>query len=249
MAAGAESFALAEPAPVDTTFYPVEEKMGEGLLQRKLMELLRPLVESYLKARKVYALTGADQFIYFRQGDIRKRVAPDTYVLPGVDPERIISSWKTWEERILPSFAVEVVSGDANKDYIDTPLLYAELGVDELIVFDPDYKKFKKETDRYRFQVFRKLEKRGLVRVEVTNEDRVKSKVLGCYLRAVGRGSELRLRPATGPTGDTLWPTQGELERAEKEREQAARVSAEAELAKLRAELAKLKEASRPKRK
>ena len=163
-----------------------------------------------------------------------------------------------------------MVSGDANKDYIDTPLLYAELGVDELIVFDPDYKKFKKETDRYRFQVFRKLEKRGLVRVEVTNEDRVKSKVLGCYLRAVGRGSELRLRPATGPTGDTLWPTQGELERAEKEREraekeheraekereraekereQAARVSAEAELAKLRAELAKLKEASRPKRK
>lgn len=218
----------------DSTVYPVEERVGEELLQRLVVELLRPLVERWLAAKKVTALTGADQFIYFRQGDVRRRIAPDVFVLPGVRPGRRIRSWKTWDEGIVPSLAVEVVSQEIDKDYIDGPVLYRELGVQELVVFDPD---FEDEPHRYRFQVYRQVPRRGLVRTAVTNEDRVYSKVLGCYLRAVGSGESTRLRLGAGRDGETLVPTEAEHERAEKERERAARIVAEDELARLRAQL------------
>lgn len=62
--------------------------MGAELLQRWIVELFRPLVERWLAERGVRALTGADQFIYFRRGDVRGRVPPDVFVLPGVRPDR-----------------------------------------------------------------------------------------------------------------------------------------------------------------
>jgi len=221
------------PADDDVTVYPVEEKVGEELLQRWIIELLRPLVERWLASRKVIALTGADQFIYFRRGDTRGRLAPDVFVLPGVRPNRRIRSWKTWIERVVPSFALEVVSRDVDKDYIDGPELYRELGVQELVIFDPD---FEEEPDRFRFQVYRQVGKRGLVRAEVTNEDRVRSRVLKCWLRVIGVGEEMRLRIATGPSGEVLYPTEAEHERAEKERERAEKERERAEKERERAE-------------
>jgi hypothetical protein len=41
--------------------------------------------------------------------------------------------------------------------------------------------------------------------------------VLGCFLRVVGEGNQARLRLGTGPTGDDLFPTEAEAERAAKE--------------------------------
>ncbi|HEY2408924.1 MAG TPA: Uma2 family endonuclease, partial [Polyangiaceae bacterium] len=43
--------------------------------------------------------------------------------------------------------------------------------------------------------------------------DRVRSRELGCYLRAVGEGSALRLRIASGARGRTLFATPEEAER------------------------------------
>jgi len=240
--------------------------MGEELLQRLIMELLRPLVQRWLDARGIKALVGADQFIYFRKGDIRGRVAPDVFVLPGVRPGRRIKSWKVWQEGVVPSFALEIVSTDADKDYIEAPRLYGEMGVRELVVFDPDWES---EPGRLRFQVYRQVPRRGLVRVDATNEDRVKSRQLGCFVRALGHGEEQRLRLATGPTGDDLVPTEAEAERAEKERERAekereraekereraekerertARIAAEEEITRLRREIAQLKSSREPRR-
>jgi hypothetical protein len=71
---------------VDPTIYPVEERVGEDMLQRWIMELLRPLLQSWLTRRGTTTFVGADQFIYWRQHDPHARVAPDIYVLPGVDP-------------------------------------------------------------------------------------------------------------------------------------------------------------------
>jgi len=241
----------------DPTVYPEEEKMGEESLQRFMCELLRPLIERYLIAKKIVAFVGADQFIYYRKHDPRGRVAPDVYVLDGVRPGRRIRTWKTWLDGAPPSFALEVVSGDVAKDYEKSPERYDECGVRELVVFDPD---FEEERDRIRFQVFRRVGKRGLVRVLATNEDRVASKVLGCHVVAVGAGEGLRLRLGVGKDGDELFPTEAERERGEKERERgekerergekeralldvererAARLAAEEELERLRAKLKK----------
>lgn len=245
--------AALRPAAVDPTVYPTEDKMGEESLQRFIVELLRPLVERWLAEKKVLAFTGADQFVYWRQHDATRRVAPHVFVLPGVRPGRRIKSWKVWEHGITPSFALEVVSADVDKDYVDAPAAYGDLGVDELVLFDPDHET---APGRVAFQVFRRTKKHGLVRIESTSADRVKSRALGCWLRAVGVGDALRLRLATGPRGDDLVPTaeeyergekerergEKERERGEKEREREARLAAEAEIARLRALLEKKRE-------
>jgi len=183
----------------------------------------------------VAAHVGADQFLYFKDGDPTQRVAPDVYVLPGVPQSRIAPSWKLWEIGVAPSFCFEIVSSDVVKDYEDTPALLGGLGARELIVFDPEAAGRKA---RVRWQVFR-ARASGFQRVERSDADRVRSAQLGCFLRVVGRGAEQRVRIATGPKGEVLYPTMEEIaeaERAEKERERAEKERERAEKEHERAE-------------
>jgi hypothetical protein len=198
----------------DPTVYPVEEKVGEDILQRWIVELLRPLIDRWFRERGVRAFVGADQFIYYRQHAPTLRVSPDIYVLPGVARDTRVPSWKTWEKGIVPSFALEIVSRDWEKDYVDAPERYAAAGVTELVVFDPSPER---NRERAPWQLFRRIRGRPLVRVEVSRGDRVRSRVLGCFLRSVGHGGSLRLRLGVGPHGDHLFPTAEEAERGAKE--------------------------------
>jgi hypothetical protein len=224
--------------PDDPTFYPIEEKVGEDSLQTFTAELFRALVDRWLVTRGKPTLVGADQFIYWMQHHPEKVVAPDVYVLPGFPREARISCLKVWEAGVVPTFALEIVSPNSvEKDYREVPSRYAELGVAELVVFDPDYRKGR---DRVRLQVFRRV--RGeLVQVVATSEDRLRSRVLGCWVRSVGKGEHVRLRLGTGERGDVLFPTEAEAERARADQASARAEQAEAEIARLRAEIERMK--------
>jgi hypothetical protein len=214
----------------DPTFYPIEEKVGQDTLQWLILELLRPLVERWFALRGKPAFVGADTFIYYARRKPKKVVAPDLYVLPGVEQGRRIQSWKVWQTGIVPSFALEVVSAaEPKKDYEEAVKRYSELGVDELIIFDPDHEK---SAGRVRWQRYRKL-KRGFVQVESSNADRLRSRALGCFLVVVGSGDAERVRLGTGPTGDELVPTEAEAERAAKEQALQRVAELEALVAKL----------------
>ncbi len=207
--------------------------MGEDILQRWIIELLRPLLQWWLLQRGVRALVGADQFIYWRQHDAHARVAPDIYVLPGVEANTRVRSWKIWQDHVVPSFAMEIASQDWEKDYVEAPQRYGELGVPELIIFDPG---FEDHPDGLRWQVFRRLAKRGLVRVDASLGDRARSKSLGCWFRTWGEGRDLRVRIGTGPKGEDLVPTAEEardIERAAREAERAEKEVALARVAEL----------------
>ena len=227
----------------DLTIYPVEERVGEDILQRWIMELLRPLLQRWIERRGITAFVGADQFIYWRQYDPHARVAPDIYVLPGVDPGTHVRAWKTWVDGVVPSFALEIASHDWDKDYFEAPRRYDALGVGELMIFDPWSDE---HAERLRWQVWRRVGKRGLVRVDASNGDRVRSKVLGCWFRGIGEGRELRVRIAEGPRGDDLVPTAEEEERTAKEQERAAKEAALKRVGDLEAQLARLTQ--RPRR-
>ena len=233
------------PAPV---VYPETDDMGEHELQRYIAELLRPLLERWLGEQRRVAHAGADQFFYWVQGDPGRRRAPDVYVIDGVAqdiPE--VASWKTWEGH-CPTFALEIVGDDWKKDYEEAPADYGALGTRELVVFDPWATGRSKK--RLRWQVWRRVARRGLVRVEATQGDRVESRALGCWLRAVAERGHTRLRLATGPQGEALVPTEGERLAQEAAAAQVARAqaasaevkaqSAEAEVARLRARLAEI---------
>jgi Uma2 family endonuclease len=208
------AFSARQDQAGDPTVYPVEERVGEDILQRLIVELLRPLVQRWLDTRGETALVGADQFIYWKQHDPLRRIAPDVYVLPGVRAGTDVPSWKVWETGVVPSFAVEVVSRDWEKDYVEAPTRYAELGVPEVLVFDPHAAA---HAERVRFQLFRRVAGRPLSRIEMTQEDRVRSLALGAWVRAIGTGVDTRLRLATDPRGDELFPTGEEAERAAKD--------------------------------
>jgi hypothetical protein len=210
----------AAPRVEDRTVYPVEEKVGEELLHRWIVELLRPLIERWLKANGQTCLVGADQFIYYEQFNAHRRVSPDIYVLPGVAPATQVPSWKVWETGIVPSFALEVASQDWHKDYYLAPEAHGEMGTEELLIFDPHYTK---RREGRRWQRLAKAEDGRFGLVEHTDGDRIRSETLGCLLRAVGIDQELRLRLALAPTGEELFPTAEEAEQRAREAEQRAR--------------------------
>ena len=219
--------------------------MGEDFLQRAIAEALRPLIARWFKTQKVKAFTGADQFLYWVEGDPTRRVAPDVYVLPKVDPESVPTSWQLWEVG-PPSFALEIVSRDVGKDYEDAPAEYAAMGAKELVIFDPGATS--RSRTRVRWQVYRRLARRGFVRVAQTMGDRVEVAGLGCWLRAMSEGRDARLRLGIGVDGEELFATETERAdsadaQAEAERERAEVAieradMAEAEVARLRALLA-----------
>lgn len=228
--------ALGGPAGDDPTYYPVERKMGEHTLQRWIVELLRPLIERWFAHLGKPRFVGADQFIYYRQHDATSVVAPDVYVMPGVKPGVLVPSWKVWETGTVPSFALEVVSSDdPHKDYVEVQERYRDLGARELVIFDPFCDK---SPDRVRWQRWRRSEKRGFALVESTNADRLQSRALGCWLRVLGEGSEARLRLATGPNGEELFPTADEAARADADVERAEKEAALRRVAELEALLA-----------
>ena len=235
----------------DPTVYPVEERVGEDILQRWIVELLRPLVERWLArsgssgASQAW-FVGADQFIYYRQYDPKRSVAPDLYVLPGVPGGTRVRAWKTWETGIVPSFALEIVSQDWEKDYRESPHRYAEVGTSEFVLYDLDWQK---HPDGVKFQRFLRGAENdgegGFGPPQRTQGDRIESRVLGCFLREVSTQRGLRLRLGSGPSGDELFPTAEEAERqateAQRQATESQRQATEAALARI----AELEEALR----
>ncbi len=86
---------------------------------------------------------GIDNFIYYREGDLTKFVAPDVYVVLGVDkfPQR--RSFYTWSEGAVPAAVFEFLSDStANQDRNEKAQLYLmDMGVPEYFIHQPEMEK------------------------------------------------------------------------------------------------------------
>ena len=122
---------------------------------------------------------------------------------------------------LVPS---DSLGDDRRKDYEQSPERHRELGTGELVIFDPHSREGR---DRVRWQVYRRDGARSLEQLEASDSDRVRVEALGCFLRVLGEGPALRLRIATGPSGDDLYAT--DAERAERAEAEVARLAAELE--------------------
>lgn len=201
------------PAALDSTAvrYPVEDDVAETLLHQHIRTLLRRLVQGWLADQGRRALVGSDQFVYWLEGRADRSLGPDLFVLPGEDPDREIDSWRVWAESGPPTFALEVVSVDKAKDYEEGPPKYGELGVRELVIYDP-LRGTQPRSDRIRWQVHR-WGPAGFVRVEAHDDDRVFSEELQCWLVEEGPAESPRVRLFGGPNADWRVPTPEEAER------------------------------------
>jgi len=75
--------------------------------------------------------------LYYEQGESKKSVAPDVFVVKDLAPgDRRV--YKLWVERKTPDVIIEVTSRKTKKkDTVTKPRLYARLGVREYFLFDP----------------------------------------------------------------------------------------------------------------
>lgn len=86
---------------------------------------------------------GIDSFIYYEEGDIRKVVAPDIFVVFGVSKSPQRRSFYTWAEGALPVAVFEFLSDStANQDrHRKVDLYMKQIGVQEYYIHQPEMKK------------------------------------------------------------------------------------------------------------
>jgi hypothetical protein len=203
----------------DPTEYPDWERMSDNFCQNAIRGELVPVLKRYQADRNVECFVGGDNFIYWQKGNIERCVSPDVYIVPGVaqtalpmdfgDKEN--GSWKIWHLGVAPNFALEVKSfKNARKDELQSPERHDQLGVEELIVFDPHWQRRRNKEERKRFCVYRRNPNNEFVIVLNTNADRVKSEILDAFLVCQGEGDKSMLRLGIGPNGDELYPFESE---------------------------------------
>lgn len=162
----------------------------------------------------------SNNLLYFEEGNPRRFVVPDVYVVLGAR-KGLRRVYLVWEEGVAPTFVLEVSSRKTRRaDLGSKQELYAGLGVAEYFIFDPlgEYL----DPRLAGFQLVGGV----YAPIRAATDGTVPSRALGLDLRAGDRVVEV-VDPATGRA--YLSP----------EGERAAREAAEAEIARLRAELAR----------
>ncbi len=199
--------------------------MADSVAQNRAMRVAAGALELRFQER-VDVFVACDLLLYYKEFDNRKVVAPDVFVVLGVQRwDR--TQYLLWEEGTAPQWVLEVASVSTHlQDLRQKRELYEELGVREYWQFDPTGDTLGRRLGRR----LRGLELRGGRYVElIPGEGGVlPSAVLG--LEGVVDGKLLRFRdPVTG----LLIPTAEEAERARREE---ARRRREAEQARREAE-------------
>ena len=226
---------MLRPAPAAALIeYPSSDgqPMAENDAQRDaIMYGISALARHFKDRRDVYV--SGDLLIYYEEGNPRVSIAPDVFVVFGVEKRRRLN-YKLWEEGRAPAFVLEVASPSTWRDDIGRKRsVYARLGVREYWQYDP-----LGELLPARLQGER-LTRSGYVRqpaaTALDGALTLRSETLGLELRAAP-GREMRFRnPATG---NELRSHDEEAE--ERLTEAAARAAAETRAAAAEARVAEL---------
>ena len=211
------------PAAVE---YPSSDgkPMAENDAQRAaIMYAIGSLDLWYADRPDVYV--SGDLLIYYEEGNPRKSVAPDAFVVIGAE-HRPRMTYKLWEEPKAPDFALEVASRNTwREDEGPKRRLYERLGVKEYWQYDPTGEHLGVRLKGWRL-VEGAYEPQPVV-ASVDGTRFLRSETLGLDLRV--KGEELYfLDPVTG---------QRLLSHAE---EHSARTAAEARVAVAEARVAEL---------
>lgn len=83
---------------------------------------------------------GVDSFIYYSEGDITKRVAPDIHIVFGVEKYPLRHSFYTWAEGAVPIAVIQFLTdATEHQDQHEMVALYLnEIGVQEYFVHQPE---------------------------------------------------------------------------------------------------------------
>jgi Uma2 family endonuclease len=113
------------------------EPMAESDFQRQPLTYAIEALQRYFQDQSDVYVSG-DLFIYFEEGNPEAVVAPDVFVVFGVEKKQR-RTYKLWEEkRRMPDFVLEITSKTTYYHDQGTKRgLYALLGVHEYFQYDP----------------------------------------------------------------------------------------------------------------
>ncbi len=189
---------MIQPAPAAVPIhYPSSDgkPMAENDAQRSAITYGIGALSRHFGDRPDVYVSG-DLLIYYEEGDPRVSIAPDVFVVFGVEKRRR-PNYRLWEEGRAPAFVLEVASPSTWRDDVGWKRsVYARLGVREYWRYDPAGEHLPARLQGER------LTRAGYVRQPAeTAPDgtlTLRSRTLGLELRAAP-GREMRFRdPATG---------------------------------------------------
>jgi len=196
--------------------YPTSDgkPMAETELHRKVMVDLIDMLQHRYRDRPDVCVSG-DLLMFYEPGDPKKHVAPDVFVVFGVE-NRLRENYLIWREGKGPDFIVEVTSKTTRKvDQSKKRALYRDvLKVPEYFQFDP-----RAEYLRPPLQGFRRVDEEYVP--IVLEDDGLTSEVLG--VRLVREGNSLRLCDLE--TGERLLTSAERAESAEERAESAEEIA------------------------
>jgi Uma2 family endonuclease len=218
---------------VSECHYPESDGKPMGETDEHRDEMVRhiQLLQRFFAGQQVYV--SGDLLVYYEQGNPKKFVVPDAFVAKGVVPQKR-RVYKLWVEHHVPNVAIETTSRKTRKkDTTDKPKLYAQLGIKEYFIFDPDQEYLDPPLQGYR------LSGTDYARIEPDEGHALVSEELGLKLRAEA-GQVQFYRRDNGER--LLTPEEAQLAAEESQREAEVRAAAaEAEVKRLREELARRK--------
>jgi len=243
---------MASVINVSQVHYPESDgkPMGETDLHRDEMVRHIEILQDLYEGQRVYV--SGDLLVYYVEGNPKKYVVPDAFVVKGIAPRRR-RIYKIWVEGKAPDVVFETTSRKTRrKDTIDKPKLYARLGVREYFLFDPEQEYLDPPLQGYRlvadaYERIQPDEAGSLESQELQLSLRMEEDVVQFYRLDTGERLLTPRERATREAGQAAREAERaarEAERADQEAERAdreaeARRSAEAELARLREELAR----------
>ena len=124
--------------PVAEVHYPESDgqPVAETDVHRQLMFELISMLQAFFRADPHVYISG-NLFLYYQEGNPRRVVAPDVFVVPGI-PNEQRRIYKLWEEGVVPAVVFELTSRSTRREDLRNKYdLYERLGVREYFLFDP----------------------------------------------------------------------------------------------------------------
>ena len=113
------------------------QPMAETPVHRDVMiDAIQILTRHFAERPDVYV--SGNMLMYYEEGNPRKSVAPDVFVVVGASRDEDRDTYLLWREPKAPDFVLEVTSKSTRRnDQVTKRALYESLGVAEYFMFDP----------------------------------------------------------------------------------------------------------------
>ena len=215
--------------------YPTEdgEPMSATEFHGRQISILSNQLNDYFSRGDTLAYVGTDSFVYYQEGDIRKFVAPDVFVVLGVPSEPLRRSFYTWAEGAAPTVVFEFLSDSTAKEDRTEKMrrYFSEIGIHEYFIHQPEGK---------RPPEFRGWRRKGTGYEAIPPDERgaLYSKALNLLFSTEELPNELRFMRPYLPDGTPLVTLTESKDETEAARADAAEARADADLATRRAEVA-----------